>query len=369
MGFQMDSVNNKKYLIIGGSIAGLSAAIRLSELDEKVVLLDAGKIPSNKVCGEFISPECHEILKRWSINIPISIPVMNMFSKNKRFKYNLPIAAKAIKRLDLEQKLLDKAVAMGVEVLLNKPVDDILYSKNKDDCFTVKTSDGSKFFPKELIIAAGKLHSSIQTVLPVNKMKFKYVGFKAHVKYSWKRNHLDMYTFPSGYIGMIPVDNNLVNIACLIKFEEFEKYSNVSSCLQNIIKDYKNTDLEKCISEADFELTNWIEARIPKFGVRDMPTRDNVYYVGDAAASLYPATGDGLAMAITSGEMVGEYAKNQNYKEYQDDWSKRYLTRIKWGNILHKILENQKLATFGILASNYLKRIPNYLFYKTRELK
>ena len=163
MGFQMDSVNNKKYLIIGGSIAGLSAAIRLSELDEKVVLLDAGKIPSNKVCGEFISPECHEILKRWSINIPISIPVMNMFSKNKRFKYNLPIAAKAIKRLDLEQKLLDKAVAMGVEVLLNKPVDDILYSKNKDDCFTVKTSDGSKFFPKELIIAAGKLHSSIQT--------------------------------------------------------------------------------------------------------------------------------------------------------------------------------------------------------------
>ena len=67
--------------------------------------------------------------------------------------------------------------------------------------------------------------------------------------------------------------------------------------------------------------------------------------------------------------MVGEYAKNQNYKEYQDDWSKRYLTRIKWGNILHKILENQKLATFGILASNYLKRIPNYLFYKTRELK
>ena len=319
MGFQMDSINNKKYLIVGGSIAGLSAAIRLAELGEEVVLLEAGKIPCNKVCGEFISPECHEILKRWSINIPISIPVMNLFSKKRKLQYKLPSAAKAIKREDLEQKLLDKAISMGVEVLLNSPVNEIDYSKNQKGCFTIKTLNGSKFYPKELIIAAGKLHSARQSSLSDKKIQFQYFGFKFHAEYSSIKNHLDMYALPSGYIGMVPVENNLVNIACLIKMDEFKKYKNIDSFIHSIIKDYKNTELGKCLKEIDFELTDYVEARIPKFGARDLPKKDNVYYVGDAAASLYPATGDGLGMAITSGEMVGEYAKAQAYKEYQKD--------------------------------------------------
>jgi len=369
MGIQMDSINNEKYLIIGGSIAGLSAAIRLAELGEKVVLLEAGKIPTNKVCGEFISPECHEILKRWSINIPISIPVMNLFCKKRKLEYKLPLEAKATRRVDLEQKLLDKAISMGVEVLQNNPVDDIVYSKNQDGCFTIKTLAGSKFYPKELIIAAGKLHSAKQNNLKNKNIKFQYVGFKFHIEYSWTKNYLDMYTFPSGYIGMVPVENNVVNIACLIKMEEFKKYKDISACVQSIIKSYKNTDLDKCLKGINLESTDCIEARIPKFGVRDIPKIDNVYYVGDAAASLYPATGDGLAMAITSGEMVGEYAKAKAYKEYQKDWRKIYLTRIKWGAWLHKILERQKLVTAGILASNYIKTIPDYFFYKTRMLK
>src|SRR5687767_4629356 len=53
-------------VIIGGGPAGCAAAItiKLASPSANVLLLEKGSYPRHKVCGEFVSPEAVELLKR-----------------------------------------------------------------------------------------------------------------------------------------------------------------------------------------------------------------------------------------------------------------------------------------------------------------
>src|SRR6476620_2062008 len=47
-----------KIAIVGAGPAGASAAIRLAQTGFQVTLVEREKFPREKLCGEFISPEC-----------------------------------------------------------------------------------------------------------------------------------------------------------------------------------------------------------------------------------------------------------------------------------------------------------------------
>src|SRR5215216_4329569 len=48
--------------VVGGGPAGCSAAISLAAGGARVVLLEARAYPHDKLCGEFLSPECVPLL-------------------------------------------------------------------------------------------------------------------------------------------------------------------------------------------------------------------------------------------------------------------------------------------------------------------
>src|SRR5260370_5750946 len=50
-------------LVIGGGPAGSSAAIAAARRGARVLLLERGRFPRHKVCGEFISPESLDLLR------------------------------------------------------------------------------------------------------------------------------------------------------------------------------------------------------------------------------------------------------------------------------------------------------------------
>src|SRR3954468_14284206 len=52
--------NSYDIAIVGAGPAGSSAAIRLAMAGKRVVLFEKAKFPREKLCGEFISPECLE---------------------------------------------------------------------------------------------------------------------------------------------------------------------------------------------------------------------------------------------------------------------------------------------------------------------
>ena len=53
----MDMKKNSAIIIVGGGLAGLTAAIHLSKIGLAVILVEKNEFPKHKVCGEYISNE------------------------------------------------------------------------------------------------------------------------------------------------------------------------------------------------------------------------------------------------------------------------------------------------------------------------
>ena len=54
-------------IIVGGGPAGASAAIQLAASGARVLLAERERFPREKLCGEFISPECLEHFARLGV--------------------------------------------------------------------------------------------------------------------------------------------------------------------------------------------------------------------------------------------------------------------------------------------------------------
>jgi len=50
-------IANSEIAIVGGGLAGLTAAIHLSKLGYSITLIEKNTYPKHKVCGEYVSNE------------------------------------------------------------------------------------------------------------------------------------------------------------------------------------------------------------------------------------------------------------------------------------------------------------------------
>src|SRR6478609_6217899 len=65
--------------IIGGGLAGLSLSIELAKAGRKVILIEKGTYPFHKVCGEYISMESYDYLKR--LGLPLDTMGVSIINK------------------------------------------------------------------------------------------------------------------------------------------------------------------------------------------------------------------------------------------------------------------------------------------------
>ena len=97
--------------IIGGGLAGLTAAIVIRRMGFSVVLIEKKKYPFHKVCGEYISLEAEDILN-W-LGLPVmnwNLPIIDNFRithpQTKDFRSKLPLGGLGISRFKLDDHLM-----------------------------------------------------------------------------------------------------------------------------------------------------------------------------------------------------------------------------------------------------------------------
>src|SRR5579859_2392549 len=104
-------------IIIGGGLAGLSAANRLVDLGIKPLVIESGDYPSHKVCGEFYSPECIKYLNEWGIVPPVKINKIKFIAQSSTFDMNLDTPAGGISRALCDFLLMQRASKLGATIL------------------------------------------------------------------------------------------------------------------------------------------------------------------------------------------------------------------------------------------------------------
>ncbi len=128
-----------KITIVGAGPAGASLAIRLAEKQFDVILIEREKFPRQKLCGEFISPECLEhfrvlgVLDEMLFSGGDRITETVFYAPNGR---NISVPSKwfgnglqgalSLSRAEMDFLLLEKAKKVGVRVLEETSAVDLL---------------------------------------------------------------------------------------------------------------------------------------------------------------------------------------------------------------------------------------------------
>jgi flavin-dependent dehydrogenase len=291
-------------IIIGGGPAGTSAAISAARGGARVLLLERGRFPRHKVCGEFVSAESLGLLSELLhhdhaplLRDAFRIPQARVFLDGRMVQTVVDPPAASIARLNLDAALWQSAENTGVDARQQITVQSSL-TANK--LFRVVTTAG-EFEARALVNASGRW-SNLSVAPAQGAAQKKWLGLKAHYAEASPEPSVDLYFFDGGYCGVQPVavsgetsNGGRVNASAMVR-------ADVASTLPDVFAQHP----------ALFERSqNWTRLSDPvstsPLIFRDpQPARDSVLMVGDAAGFVDPFVGDGISLALRGGSLAAK---------------------------------------------------------------
>jgi flavin-dependent dehydrogenase len=361
LGLSLDGhVNQMKtdFLIIGGGVAGLSAAIHLAERGADVALLEEGRYPVQKICGEFLSPEAIPLLEQWDIQPSSRMHHLTIQTSQDEWSMAFPEQTATIMRYTLDAALAEQALKRGAHIQTEARVEDLTIPTQQGSDYVVKLSNGDEWTAPQLLLSAGRL---VNQWMGQKNPRFSYVGAKAHFTGMDCSDRLIMHLLPRAYFGMAPIGDGKVNVAGLIACSH-EEALRPQETFQRFLPSLAHTQLSngRCVFK------EWMTAPVPEFGVRVQPDWPNVYLLGDAAGVIPPATGNGLSMALTSGKMAAGFALQGDPKGYRKCWLDTYSPRIQKGKMLHRLFISSFVSSWIPAIGRAFPSLPEYIYRNTR---
>ncbi|HEU4791771.1 MAG TPA: NAD(P)/FAD-dependent oxidoreductase [Flavobacterium sp.] len=344
----------KAVTIVGGGLAGLTAAIHLSKTGLKVILIEKNEYPKHKVCGEYISNEILPYLDWLSINLselnPTHISKLDFStSEGKVIKCDLPLGGFGVSRFALDAFLCKKAIENGCEIIQDN-VDDIVFD---NDFFTVSTLNNRSITSKIVIGAFGK-RSNIDQKLKRGFIQEKsyWLAVKAHYFGEFPNDLVALHNFEGGYCGVSKVENNVINICYLVSYESFKKYKSIEDFQNQIV--IKNPHLKLIFDDSKILFDAPLTISQISFD-KKAAVENHILMIGDTAGLIHPLCGNGMAMAIHSAkiasELIGDFyakkikSRDELEKKYIAEWNANFKKRLRIGRILAFILQKTKLSS------------------------
>jgi len=340
-------------IIIGGGLAGLTAAIHLSKRGLRVILIEKNSFPKHKVCGEYISNEVLTYFDWLEINInelnPSHLNKFQFSSQNGKIVNSLlPLGGIGISRYALDNFLQKKALENGCEII-HDSVEDIVFSENQ---FTVTTL-GNKSFNSEIVIGAHGKRSNVDQKLNRDfiSKKTPWLAVKSHYSGDFPDDLVGLYHFKGGYCGVSKVEDNKINICYLADYKTFKQYKNIEEYQNNVLS--KNPQLKAIFDYCKPLFEKPLTISQISFG-KKKTVENHVLMIGDTAGLIHPLCGNGMAMAVHSAKIVSglieDYlngvikTRKKLERKYHRQWKKLFYKRLIMGRMLSSVLAKEKLS-------------------------
>ncbi len=289
-------------IIIGGGPAGTSAAITAARGGAGVLLLERGRFPRHKLCGEFVSAESLGLLTNLLdhdhatlLRDAVRISKLRLFLDGRTLQTAVDPPAASIARLNLDAALWHSAGGAGVDARQQVTVQSV----GGTGPFRIMTTAGG-FEARALVNASGRW-SNLNLPPTERERREKWLGIKAHFAEPAAEPSVDLYFFEGGYCGVQPVHANgenarvvgRVNASAMVR-------ADVASTLAEVFAQHPalHERSRRWTSLSDPVSTSPLLFRNPQ------PNRDGILMVGDAAGFVDPFVGDGISLALRSGSLA-----------------------------------------------------------------
>jgi flavin-dependent dehydrogenase len=315
-------------IVVGAGPAGSAVACLLAERGVNTILIEEKRMPREKLCGAFITPECFPTLQRLGALEKIvaagaqRISELRLVAPTGRAITTTISAISAsggncglsLSRSRFDGILIDRARRAGAVVLEGMAVKRGVFKNGRAlgvECVSLPTGVPHVFEAPLIVDASGR--NSRLSLSPAERTAGRKGGrlyaLKAHLQnVSLPSERLELYFFPTGYGGLSRVEDGLVNL-CFITSERSikEAAGDALSVVRQTLM--RNPVARQRLSDARV-VGKWLSAGPLSFGHRRF-VRNGIIAVGDAAGMIDPFTGTGIQIALRSSEILADTIVNE----------------------------------------------------------
>ncbi len=282
------------FAIAGGGPAGCAAALRAARAGARVLLLERGRYPRQKVCGEFLSAQGASLLQDLDSSLATrlleAVPRISrarLFVDGKTVEMPIEPAAASVTRLALDVAMWRACAEVGVDCRKQTAVERV----SGDGPFQIASSAGT-FASRSFLVAAGRW-SNLRGHTPDSSQR--WIALKAHFHEPSPPASVDLYFFDAGYCGVQAVGAETVNACAMVRAEAARTLPEVFR-LHAELKRRSRT--WQPVSEA--------VSTSPLVFTAPSPIDGCTLYAGDAAGFIDPFLGDGMSLALRSGVLAAD---------------------------------------------------------------
>ena len=386
-------------VIVGGGPAGASAAIHLSKHGARVLLAEQKRFPREKLCGEFISPECLEHFERLGVMQRMieaggaGLTETVFYSRSGKC-VSVPsdwfgsagACALGLSRAEMDARLLERAREAGAFVLEEATSSGLLMKAGRVCGVRLKQNGGSREFSSLITIDAtgrsrqlarrvereeGSGRSAIIRRAPL-------VAFKAHLENArGDSRHCEIYFYRHGYGGLSRVENGLSNLCFIASARDVRECGgDAERVMREVVM--KNRRASETLRESRVH-SEWLAVALEGFGRRRVVPAGGLLAVGDAASFIDPFTGSGMLMALESGELAAQSVmrhlptlrSNGSFdelaREYRARYDQAFKNRLRVCALMRRAAFVPRFAETLILALKASSRARKRLARSTRK--
>ena len=378
----------REVIIVGAGPAGASLAIRLAGAGHAVTLVEKERFPREKLCGEFISPECfrhfgelgvlEEILSHGGARLTETRffdPAGRSVTVPTRW-FGYGDFALSLSRARMDATLMDRAKAVGVTVLEGSRVMAANVEDARVGSVTVRSDAGKKVeLVADLFVdatgRAGALTRLAETDAQSPPKRPRLVAFKGHLRdVNIGPNACEIYVFPGGYGGLSPIEDGRANLCFIVRAEVAKVFIGKTNKHLELIAS-RNRRAAETLSGA-VDSGEWLAVPIGEFGRKKGPDPSNLTAIGDAAAFIDPFTGSGMLMALESAELLAKCVHGDRpdmtclRELYDRQHAARFRNRLAASAVLRRAAFMPQLATAAIVAAGLSDGVRERLARATR---
>jgi flavin-dependent dehydrogenase len=340
-------------VIIGGGLAGLTAALHLQREGLEVLLIEKAAYPHHKVCGEYVSNEVLPYLQ-WLDADPLKLnpALINTLSvttlTGKTISSALPLGGFGISRYTLDNFMYQQFINRAGATL----TDTVTAVSFKDEQFEIITAAGVHITAAHVIGAYGK-RSAIDKIMKraFIQQRSPFLAVKAHYNGNIDCEKVSLYNFTGGYCGVSQIEDRKINICYLADYATFRRYKDPAVYQREVL--FKNKQLKDVFDQCKPLFEKPLSISQLSFGSRSAVT-DHILMIGDTAGLIHPLCGNGMAMAIHSAKLCAEVlilaynaqstTRRQLETTYSSLWEQTFRQRLSTGAVLSALLKKDKLA-------------------------